>query len=184
MAIIHRATITPTKLELLDAWLATPASGGLEGPDALSQVGNYRLDDPDGEVGIEGLLITRGGPLRHVVVTYRAAPLDGADAHLITTMEHSVLGQRWVYDASGDPVAIGAFRRALAGQQEQAALEVWDGDTLVETREPTVRLAVENPAASPDGLQVHLAAQIGAELPGSSTLVATWDGGTAVIASA
>ena len=37
-------------------------------------------------------------------VTYRDAPLPGADAWLIGTMDHSVLGKRWVYDGVGDPV--------------------------------------------------------------------------------
>src|SRR5680860_362366 len=98
MAIIHRATISPSKLELLDEWLGED----LAGSDELRQVASYRFDDPVGEVGIEALLVTRGGPVRHAVLTYRAAPLDSAQEHLITTMEHSVLGNRWVYDAQGD----------------------------------------------------------------------------------
>jgi hypothetical protein len=178
MAIIHRATISPTKLELLEDWLG----GDLAGPSELRQVGSYRFDDPDGEVGVEALLVTRGGPVRHVVLTYRAWPLDSADDHLITTMEHSVLGKRWVFDGQSDPVAIAAYQRALAGQEEQAALEIWEGDTLVDTRRPTVELSVGNPAASPDGLDVHLATEVAPASTAGPTLFARWDGGEGVVA--
>lgn len=178
MAIIHRATITPTKLELLEEWLG----GDLPGASGLQQIGSYRFDDPDGEVGIEALLVTRGGPVRQVVLTYRAAPLEGADHHLITTMEHSALGQRWVYDAQGDPVALAAYQRALAGQQEQAALEIWDGDTLVDTRKPTVELSVRDAATSLDGLDVQLATEVAPASPAGPALFARWDGGEGVVA--
>jgi hypothetical protein len=178
MAIIHRATISPTKLELLEEWLG----GDLAGPSELQQVGSYRFDDPDGEVGIEALLVTRGGPVRQVVLTYRAAPLDSADDHLITTMEHSALGKRWVYDGRGDPVAVAAYQRALAGLQEQAALEIWDGDTLVDTRQPSIELSVANPAPSPDGLDVHLATEIAPATGAGPTLFARWAGGEGIVA--
>lgn len=178
MAIIHRATLSPSKLELLEKWLGED----LAGSDELRQVASYRFDDPDGEAGIEALLVTRGGAVRQAVLTYRAAPLDAAAEHLITTMEHSVLGTRWVYDAQGDPVALAAYQRALAGQQEQAALEIWDGDTLVGTREPTVELSVRNPAASPEGLDVHLATEIGSTTTHGPALLARWDGGEGVVA--
>ena len=121
MAILHkRATITPTKLELADG-LARPARAGRRGGRGDARC-SYRFDDPDGKVGIEALLVRRGGEVFHLPVTYRGAPLDGAEAHLITTMEHSVLGRRWVYDAAGDPVALGCYAAALAGRQQQAGL--------------------------------------------------------------
>ncbi|HXH77881.1 maltokinase N-terminal cap-like domain-containing protein [Nocardioides sp.] len=178
MAIIHRATISPTKLELLDEWLA----GALPGDSALQQVGSYRFDDPDGEVGVEALLVTRGRPVRHVVLTYRATPHEAADAHLITTMEHSVLGRRWVYDGRSDPVAVAAYRRALAAQQQQAPLEVWDGDSLVETRAPTVELSVRHPAASPDALDVRMAEEITPRATTGPSLFARWAGGEGTVA--
>ncbi len=178
MAIIHRATITPTKLELLEEWLG----GDLSGDSALQQVASYRFDDPKGEVGIEALLVTRGGPVRQAVLTYRATPLDAAADHLITTMEHSVLGTRWVYDGQGDPVAVAAYQRALAGQQEQAALEIWDGGALVGARDPSVELTLNHPAASPDGLDVHLATEIADAHVAGPTLVARWDGGEGIVA--
>lgn len=178
MAIIHRASISPTKLELVEALLGGEPSGDSE----LRQVASYRFDDPDGEVGIEALLVTRGGAVRQVVLTYRAAPLETAADHLITTMEHSALGKRWVYDATGDPVAIAAYGRALAGRQEQAVLEIWDGDTLVDTRTPSVELALTNPATAPDGLDVRLATEAASTETHGPTLTARWDGGEGVVA--
>ena len=103
MALIHEATLTPDKLELLAGWLPTrPWSGP---PAAPEKVGTYRFDDPAGEVGVESFLLRTGdGVLLHVPLTYRGAPLDGAEEHLVGVMEHSVLGTRWVYDGCADPV--------------------------------------------------------------------------------
>ena len=39
-----------------------------------------------------------------VPLTYRGAPLEGGQHALVGTMEHSVLGRRWVYDGPHDPV--------------------------------------------------------------------------------
>ena len=100
MAILHRATLSPTKLEIVTSLL--DALGWGEGPVDL--LGGYRYDDPDGRVGVEGLIAVRGGEAFHIPVTYREAPLEGADEHLIATLSHSALGQRWVYDAAHDPV--------------------------------------------------------------------------------
>ncbi|RFA15405.1 hypothetical protein B7R21_05165 [Subtercola boreus] len=118
MALLYKAVLTPSKLELLQEWVPEqpwfsaadgPAGGSDVDATPLVQVGSYRFDDPDGEVGIETMLLRAGegeaaGPVLQVPVTYRAAPLDGADASLIGKVEHSVLGTRWVYDACGDPV--------------------------------------------------------------------------------
>src|SRR5215218_7739419 len=101
MALLHRAEITPTKLELLDAWLPTRAWYRGPADPGLAKVGAFRFDDPAGEVGIETLLVQAGdGPVLQVPLTYRAAPLAGAEPWLIGTTEHSVLGRRWVYDAA------------------------------------------------------------------------------------
>jgi hypothetical protein len=102
-AIIHDATLTPTKLELLATWL--PSQPWFEGNVAdLERIAGYRFVDPDGEVGIDTLLIRSSGVTYQVPLTYRAEPLAEAAAHLIGTMEHSVLGTRYTYDAVGDPV--------------------------------------------------------------------------------
>src|SRR3954454_19487561 len=103
MAIVFpNATLTPSKRELMDAWL--PTRSWFDGDLDRKPVGSFRFDDPDGEVGIEFFLLGgTGGPTVLVPMTYRAAPLDDAEEHLIGTTEHSVLGSRWVYDGCGDP---------------------------------------------------------------------------------
>ncbi|KQV69932.1 hypothetical protein ASC64_09055 [Nocardioides sp. Root122] len=103
MGIVHRATLTPSKQELVESWL--PSRGWAAGRRVVDKVGEYRLDDPAGEVGVETILWRADdGAVLQTPLTYRAEPLDGADAHLIGTCDHSVLGRRWVYDACGDPV--------------------------------------------------------------------------------
>lgn len=154
MALLHQATLSPTKLELVTAQLDRNGLG--DGPVTL--VGGYRFDDPAGQVGVEGLIATRDGEGFHIPVTYRDAPLDGAEPWLLTTMEHSVLGTRWVYDAAHDPVAVECFLRVLAGEQEQAVLNVYDSsEHLVEVRTPPVIVTVRRPGvvAQADLVLVH-----------------------------
>lgn len=102
-------------------------------------LGAYRFDDPEGEVGIEGHLVRLGDVVLHAPLTYRAAPLAGAEDALVTQMQHSALGTRWIYDGCADA----AFLRMLAvmaltgvGQSAQVVL----GDSVVETAAPSVRL--------------------------------------------
>jgi hypothetical protein len=103
MGIVHRATLTPSKQELVESWL--PSRSWAAGRRVAEKVGEYRLDDPDGEVGVETILWRADdGAVLQTPLTYRAEPLDGADAHLVGTCDHSVLGRRWVYDGCGDPV--------------------------------------------------------------------------------
>lgn len=141
MALLHKADLTPTKIELLTGWV--PAQPWFTGPaDApLTNVAAYRFDDPDGEVGIETILVRAGaGPLLQVPVTYRNAPLARADAALIGTTVHSVLGKRWVYDAVGDPAYLAAVANAAfsGGRQAEQVIEI-DGQMVV--REPTAVVA-------------------------------------------
>nr|WP_257910073.1 phosphotransferase [Janibacter limosus] len=51
-----------------------------------------------------------------VPLTYRDAPLEGAEAALVGEMEHSVLGHRWVYDAPHDPVYVTQLLELLCGR--------------------------------------------------------------------
>ncbi|NCT89403.1 hypothetical protein GXB85_00330 [Cellulomonas sp. APG4] len=175
MAILHSgATIRPTKPELLEAELGGP----------VEVLGSYRFDDPAGEVGVEAFVVRHGEQLRHVVLTYRGAPLDVAGARLIATMEHSELGRRWVYDGAGDPVAVACFRRAIAGEQEQAALELWEDGRKVGMREPTVRLAAlaGDPGGDPAERGMWVVRDLDDARGTGPALVATWDGGEAVVA--
>jgi Maltokinase N-terminal cap domain len=94
MATIHNATLNPSKLTLLNAWL--PSRTWFTGVADVQRVGAYRFDDPAGEVGIESFLLQAGdGSVLHAPLTYRGAPLAGAEEFLVGTIEHSVLGRRW-----------------------------------------------------------------------------------------
>jgi hypothetical protein len=105
MALYHVATVTPTKADLIAAWVpAQPWGPAADTP--LDMIGSYRFDDPDGRVGMETHLVAAGGAILQVPLTYRDAPLEGAEDALITEMEHSVLGNRWVYDGLHDPTLV------------------------------------------------------------------------------
>jgi hypothetical protein len=127
MAIFHRATIKPTKEELITAWAPSQPWGPTAGGD-IEVIGSYRFDDPEGHVGMETFLFTGGGDLFQVPLTYRDAPLDGAEAALITEMSHSVLGDRWVYDGLRDPLFVVMLTAvAMTGQGEALGMAVYDG---------------------------------------------------------
>jgi hypothetical protein len=138
MALIYKAEITPSKLELVQRWI--PSQRWFAGdPAGLAPHAAFRFDDPEGEVGIESLLLrTADGSTVQVPLTYRDAPLAGAGAHLVGEMEHTVLGHRWVYDGTGDPACIAAFATAAFTGGREAELVV-DGES--ELRAPTARVA-------------------------------------------
>ncbi|MDY7099731.1 MAG: hypothetical protein S0880_00955 [Actinomycetota bacterium] len=139
MALLHAATLSPSKLELISAWLPSRPWAPANAAD-VELVGAYRLDDPEGEVGIEVHLATAGGVLVQVPLTYRAAPVDGLDDHLVATLEHSALGRRWVYDGLRDPCLVRVLAAtALTGCGQAVGLVTRDGRWHVVP--PTVRLA-------------------------------------------
>lgn len=61
-----------------------------------------------------------------VPMTYRGAPLQGADEALIGTTEHGVLGKRWVYDGGHDPVLVGELAALIDGRAKAQAQSVSD----------------------------------------------------------
>ncbi len=101
MGIFHRATITPTKHELIEAWLPTRPWGPQDGAP-VEAVGSFRFDDPDNQVGMETHLVEVDGSVLQVPLCYRDEPVDGAEGAFIDRIEHSELGTRWVYDGLGD----------------------------------------------------------------------------------
>jgi hypothetical protein len=195
MARIYLATLTPSKLDLLAAWLpGRPWAGDLTG---LSQLGAFRFDDPAGAVGIETFLLSAaGGTVLQVPMTYRDAPLDGAGEHLIGTTDHSVLGKRWVYDGCGDPVWVAATAAAVLAGEPQAE-ELTDRDGALVAREPTAtatgsgtpgtEVPIPGPVSARDGdrtttvsagpLEVVLARVVGTPLTAPQTLTGRWPGG-------
>jgi hypothetical protein len=200
VALIHRtATITPTKQELLAIWL--PGRPWLAGVDVgvPERVAAYRFDDPENVVGIETLLMrTADGRLLQLPLTYRGAPLDGAEAALVGTTEHSVLGPRWVYDGCADPVSVHALATAILTGGHEAGLEV-DTGAGVHPEQPGMRVlgsgtppaAVPRPAAvtgadgpagalvDAGGVQLTIRRLLdGPEPPtdGVETLTGTWPG--------
>lgn len=167
MALLHRATLTPSKIDLLTAHLD-------RGP--LTAIGAYRFDDPAGEVGLEAHIVQdTSGTLLHLPLTYRSEPLPGAEEWGVGTMDHSALGKRWVYNGCADPVFAGELLRAIltGGTQVEAYFEE-HGERVV--REPTVTVLGSGtpgtPAPAVEGLH--------AEAFDSGTLIDTGHGAVVV----
>jgi hypothetical protein len=197
VAVIHRAQITPTKAELIAGWLPSRLWSGAE-PVPFELLGAYRFDDPAGEVGIETHLVRAArGDVLQVPLTYRGAPLDGAERHLVGTIEHSHLGRRWVYDACGDPVYAAVLTAAIRTGGREAELWVETGDAP-ERREATARVTgsgtpgADAPAIPPDavspsdgpaattvaGIVVLRVLGHTTSADGAETLTGTWPGRT------
>jgi hypothetical protein len=167
MATIHNTTLVPSKLDLLTAWLPSQpwylAAG--QAPQ-LTKAGGFRLDDPDGEVGIEFMLATDvagGRPVTyHVPMTYRAAAQPGSESGLIGTTEHGVLGTRYVYDATHDWVFATQIVALLQGRAvAQAQSQSDTPDPTVRTRSvltgPDVVVAACSLASNgPDGTRLRI----------------------------
>ncbi|WP_349827528.1 maltokinase N-terminal cap-like domain-containing protein [Brevibacterium litoralis] len=141
MAILHRATLEPSKPDLVRSWL--PHQDWIDVPAGatIEPLGAFRFDDPDGQVGIETHLVEMISPdgtrtVVHVPLTYRNEELDGAGSALVGTLEHSVLGTRWVYDAPADPVYVAEVLRTVI-EQESSVREYVDTPDGPEEREPS-----------------------------------------------
>ena len=199
MARLHgTATLVPTKRELLDAWL--PHRPWFDGVLERGPVASFRLDDPEGEVGMEGFLLGSAmGTTLFVPLSYRPTPLDGADRHLVGTMQHSVLGTRWVYDGCGDPAWARALTAAVLGGGAQADEDV-EVDGAVHRREPsarvrgtgrgsdvptvaTVRCRDDGPVTVVDAgpLELVVVRVVGTAVDADETLRASWAGGQDVV---
>lgn len=166
MSVIYRTTMDPTKGELLASWMPKQPWFAGEQTVSLRVVGGFRLDDPADEVGMEMILVLDETPptpvLYHVPLTYRGAQLDGGDEFLVGTSAHGVLGTRWIYDASGDPVWQEQVKALVAGEvtaQHQNDSHVLDHSITVNLNpvanvegEPTVRV-VRRPVAGGSGAE-------------------------------
>lgn len=131
MALFHKATVSPTKAEMLATWVpaqawcsADPANPGAE----ATVIGAFRFDDPEGQVGIETFLVGVNHVVFHVPITYRPEPLEGAEEALITEMHHTALGTRWVYDGVHDHCYLTMVAAvAMTGQGEALGMVQYDG---------------------------------------------------------
>ncbi|AVV44479.1 1,4-alpha-glucan branching protein [Streptomyces sp. ID05-04B] len=154
MAVIHHTVLKPTKLELLTSWLPTrPWYVGGGGRPEPAKAGGFRLDDPQGEVGIEFMVVTDTAgphPAAYLVpLTYRGAPLVEAEHALVGTMEHGVLGRRWVYDGCQDPVLVAQLLALIEGRVQAQAQSTSDAPDREVTRSYTgVAPLVAPPTAS------------------------------------
>lgn len=122
MAILYNVELSPGKLDLIEEWLPKQPWAKIDPGTKLSRVSSFRFDDPVGEVGVEFHLVKvadddgaaeGAGTIYQVPVTYRGAPLAGAEDDLIAEMDHPVLGHRWVYDGAADPVCVLETLRAI-----------------------------------------------------------------------
>jgi len=173
MATVYETTLVPSKLDLLATWLPTRAwYTGAGGAPHLEKVGGFRLDDPEGEVGIEFMAATDTAGDRprtyHVPMTYRGAPLDGAEEALIGTTEHGVLGTRWVYDGTRDPVLVERLCALLLGRAEPQAQSQSDTPNPAVTRSFAMAAAALEPVEVGDG-------------PGGTDILVRADGGAVTV---
>ncbi|MCC9174405.1 CG0192-related protein [Arthrobacter sp. zg-Y179] len=197
MALIYDAELRPGKMELISGWLPGTWWFPSTEPVTARKVASFRFDDPEGEVGIETHIVEAGSLLVQVPLTYRGAPLAGAEEFLINEMEHSVLGRRWVYDALGDPVYARALEAALLSRQPQAA-QYLANDGGRELMSETMQVAstgmpdgaglVDAPASDPEGWATSVLTEGGWEFSvvrlldvdgrtaPDPSLTATWEG--------
>lgn len=195
MAIVHpQATLTPSKRELMDAWL--PTRPWFDGHLDRKPVGSFRFDDPDGEVGLEGFLLgAEGVPTLFLPLTYRGAELEGAEEHLVGTTEHSELGPRWVYDGCADVVFVRELVRAIVtgGTGVDHEFDIGNGP---ESRPTNAQVrgsgsadtvpAIDSVGTHDEGaftivnagpFEVVVARVVGTSVEAAETLAVTWKGG-------
>ncbi|UWX97579.1 1,4-alpha-glucan branching protein GlgB [Arthrobacter zhaoxinii] len=113
--------LTPSLPEILTAWLPEQRWFPAKGREVLlDRVGGIRLEDPAGEVGLEvHLIAVVSGDRRDVIsvpVSYRTVPAPELEASLLGRAQHEDLGERWLYDATADPVFVTAWLELMRSQ--------------------------------------------------------------------
>jgi predicted trehalose synthase len=138
-------------VELLHRWMPAqrwyPAKGRGVG---LRPLGTRHTDDPAGHAAIRVHVVGLDSGDRvdvvQVPLTYRTAPLEGAEHALVGQLHDPDLGERWVYDGPHDPayvaslltslrlpdgvtaVAPGSPSRVLKGEQSNTSIIVEPAD--------------------------------------------------------
>lgn len=119
---------TPDLMELLSPWVARQRwYAGKGRVPVLRRIGDVRLEDPAGEVGIGiHFLLDESGQGRttyQVPLTYRADRLEGSDHALVGTFGQTSrsVGTRYIYDAPHDPVFATALLRLMLDEATAVA---------------------------------------------------------------
>ncbi|WP_180965325.1 maltokinase N-terminal cap-like domain-containing protein [Brevibacterium paucivorans] len=135
MAQIYNAELSPSKNQVLATVLGTDEAD-------IEKLASYRFDDPDGQIGMEVHIVrTPDGSVLQVPLVYRPEPLEDAEEdELITTMEHSVLGTRYVYLGMSDPVFAEALDVTISEELTGAEQFLVDGDTQTPITEGLARV--------------------------------------------
>ncbi|HEX4444692.1 MAG TPA: hypothetical protein VHZ81_14070 [Galbitalea sp.] len=172
MAHLHKTTLVPSKLELIAEWAPRQPWFGGNASAKFETIASFRLDDPDGEVGVETLFVRAGdGPVLQIPLTYRNEEVPGAEHFLVGTMQHGVLGLRWTYDAIGDPVYLEAVATvALTGGSQAEMYYEEDGVRTIKEPNATAQGSGQSGTAVPSVRDDHVPA---ARNDKSSTLVET-----------
>lgn len=160
MGLFHVATSKPTKIDLVTNWLPTQPWAPV-GDSRVEVLGSCHFDDPEGDVGMQLFILSVADTVLHVPLTYRAAALGDAEDALLGTIEHSVLGVRYIYDGLRDDTFIRSLVGAtLTGQGNALGMLHHEGRWLVSPatlrlhgggwgyeRAPVDRLATVEPTA-------------------------------------
>lgn len=159
------AVMRPSKLEIVAGWLE--GQPWFEGSTSqLEIVGNFRFEDPEGQVGMDSMLIESKGDVYYVPVTYRPAPLPGwADS--MGELEHSELGHRFCYNAGTDPAFVAELRRIITEGDTHSEIRDMDDNVL------PVTVRVQGNGKGGDG-KLRLVRRLGTYFPGDGRLVARW----------
>lgn len=124
MSDIYDAELTPSKTDVIAMILDADVAD-------IETLASYRFDDPAGQVGMEVHIVrTPDGAVVQVPLAYRPEPLEDAEeSDLITKMQHSVLGERFVYLGLADPIFAEVLDTTIEEALPAAEQFLVDGDT-------------------------------------------------------
>ena len=152
MAELHKgATITPTKPELVQAWMASQRWYAAKGTSpSVRRLASWRLGDPAGEVGVETLVVADDSgpaPVVYQVPSPTACSRARAAARAGRDLSSTRCSADGVYDAPHDPVYAAQLLELVQGRvraESTAASDAFDETVVAQpgpawTRAVTVR---------------------------------------------
>ncbi len=166
-------TLTPMFEDFLPSWVGTQRwfTGKGRTPQ-LRRIDSMRLQDPDGEVGVEIHILAEEGGRAPVVyqvpLTYRSEPVRALEPALVAQVEHSELGTRYIYDGCHDPVFV------------QALLDLMHDEAQVDSDRTKDSGTISGHPIDPDAPRpvVHRAAVLTGEQSNTSVIVDLAQGDT------